>query len=129
MCDGVRIEILSPTASFIVSKGITVNLNHRSTPALLAVGTLLVAGALTACSVSMSTGVSKSDLDAQALTVLQTKFPDDQIESVSCSDGLDATVGATATCEIVSADAQLTLIATVDDVTDGKVKWSFSEPQ
>lgn len=104
-------------------------INFLSTSALMTVGVVLAGGALTACSVSMSTGVSKSDLEANALTVLQSNFPDKQIESVTCSDGLDAKVGAATTCEIVSADAQWSLVANVDDVTDGKVNWTFSEPQ
>ncbi len=92
-------------------------------------GTLLVAGALTACSVSMSTGVSKSDLEGNSLEMLQDKFPDRQVESITCSDGLDAKVGATATCEIVDMTGTVPIIATVDDVTDGKVHWTFSDPQ
>ena len=86
-------------------------------------------GALTACSVSMSTGVSKSDVEANALTTLQSCLPDLQIENVTCSDGLDAKAGATTTCEVLGTTGHLTVFATVSDVTDGEVNWTFSESQ
>ena len=86
-------------------------------------------GALTACSVSMSTGVSKSDVEANALTTLQSCLPHLQIENVTYSDRLDAKAAATTTCEVVGTTGNLTLFATVSDVTDGEVNWTFSEPQ
>ena len=113
----------------IVWKEMIMNFGTRSTSALLAAGTLLAAGVLTACSVSTSTGVSKSDLEANSLEMLQSQFPDKQVESITCSGGLDAKVGATTTCEIVDVTGSVPIAATVDDVTDGKVHWTFSDPQ
>ena len=103
--------------------------NFLSTSALMAVGVVLAGGALTACTVATSNGASKSDVEAQSLVSLQAQNPDMEIESVTCSSGLDAKVGSTTTCEVVGSAGNLTLSVTVDDATDGKLHWTFSEPQ
>ncbi|MSV51666.1 MAG: DUF4333 domain-containing protein [Actinobacteria bacterium] len=102
----------------------TVKFSNRSATALFAVGTLLAAGALTACTVSYS--VSKADVEATSLALLQSKFPDQQVESITCPGALDGKVGATLTCEIVDIGGTYPIVLTVDDVTDGNVKWQFS---
>jgi len=105
------------------------SLRNQSTSALLAVGTLLAAGALTACTITTSNGASKSDVEEQSLASLQSQNPDLQIESVTCSGGLEAKVGAATDCELVGSAGKFTLSATVSDVTDGKVNWTFSDLQ
>ena len=100
---------------------------NRSATALFAVGTLLAAGALTACTVSYS--VSKADVEATSLALLQSKFPDQQVESITCPGALDGKVGATLTCEIVDISGTYPTVLTVDDVTDGNVNWQFTFPE
>lgn len=113
----------------IKGKAMTLNMEYRNTSAFLALVSVLAGGVLTACSFSASTGASKSDVEAKSLETLQAQNPEEQIESVTCSDGLDAKVGATTTCELVGISGTYTFSATVDDVTDGVVHWMFSEPQ
>jgi hypothetical protein len=93
----------------------------------LAVGTLVAAWALTACTVSYS--VSKADIEATSLELLQSKFPDQQVESITCPGGLDGKVGATVTCDIIDKSGTYPIVLTVDDVTDGNVHWQFTFPE
>ena len=101
--------------------------SNRSATALFAVGTLLAAGALTACTVSYS--VSKADVEATSLALLQSKFPDQQVESITCPGGLDGKVGAAVTCDIVDTSGTYPIVLTVDDVTDGNIHWLFTFPE
>jgi len=105
------------------------SLRNQSTSALLAVGTLLAAGALTACTITTSDGVSKSTVEEQSLESLRFYLSEGEVESVTCSGGLEAKVAAATDCEYVGKSGKFTFSATVDDVTDGKVNWSFSDPQ
>ena len=98
------------------------SLNHRSTSALLAVGTLLAAGALTACSVSVGTtpGVAKADLESQVLTSLQEKYDEESSPSaVACPGDLEAKVGVTMQCDVTFTQGIGVATITVENVTDG----------
>lgn len=108
---------------------VNVKRQNRSVTVALVMGVVLAGGVLTACSFSASTGASKSDVEAKSLETLQSQNPEEQIESVTCADGLDAKVGDSTTCELVSSAGTYTFSATVDDLSDGVLHWMFSEPQ
>ena len=105
------------------------NLHYRYTSALLAVGTLLAAGALTACSVSVGTtkAVTKADLESQALTTLQELYnADTQPSAVACPGDLEGTVGVTMQCDVTfDQGIGVATITVVEDVTDSGVKFGI----
>ena len=104
------------------------NLHYRYTSALLAVGTLLAAGALTACSVSVGTpALSKAKLESQALTTLQESYnADTQPSAVACPGDLEGTVGVTMQCDVTfDQGIGVATITVVEDVTDSGVKFGI----
>lgn len=94
------------------------NIKYRRTPALLALGTLLAAGALTACSSSLS----QSDVESAVLANLQeVATAESQPSAVACPSDLEATIGASMTCELSFPDGtSRELVVTVDKLVDGK---------
>lgn len=99
---------------------------YRSVPVALAMGLVLAGGALTACSFSASTGVSKSDLETKSMEILTTANPDMTVESVTCPDGLDAEVGSSTSCDVVSSNGNLTITVAVEKVEDGVINWTIT---
>ena len=103
------------------------NLHYRYTSALLAVGTLLAAGALTACSVSVGTpALSKAKLESQALTALQELYNEDtQPSAVACPGDLEGTVGVTMQCDVTFDQGIGVATITVTSETDGSIKFDI----
>ena len=102
--------------------GMNMNLQFRSTSALLAVGMTLAGGALTACSFSVgtTTGVSKADVESQTLTILQGKYDAASSPSaIACPGDLEAKVGATMKCDVTFTQGIAVATLTVNDVSDG----------
>ena len=98
------------------------NVHYRCSPALLAAGTLLAVGALTACSVSVGTtsGLPKADVESQTLTVLQGKYDaETQPSAVTCPGDLESKVGATMECDVTFAQGIGVATLTVKDVSNG----------
>ena len=93
-------------------------INNLRIPALLAVGTLLVAGALTACSSS----VSQSDLESSVLAQIQSMATaESQPSAVACPSSLEATIGATITCDLSFPDGtSRDVVVSVEKLVDGK---------
>ena len=94
------------------------NINYRRTPVLLAVGTLLAAGALTACSSSLP----QSDVESTVLANLQeVATAETDPSAVACPNDLEATIGATMTCDLSFPDGtSREVVVTVDKLVDGK---------
>ena len=90
---------------------------NRLTAGVLTAGLLLVGGALTACSSSISKGSIESELVKQNEGVLK---------AVTCTSDLDATAGATITCAGTGSDGTtIEYIVTIDSVrSDGTAAWS-----
>ena len=120
--------MLPQSRSIVVLKGMTMNLHYRSTSALLAVGSLLAVGALTACSVSVGTpALSKANLESQALTSLQGAYDgDSQPSAVACPGDLEGTVGVTMLCDVTFDQGIGVATITVESVTDGLIKFDIT---
>ena len=105
-----------------------VNLQSRSTSALLAVGLVMAGGALTACSFSVgtTTGASKADVESQTLAILQGKYDEASSPSaVACPGDLEAKVGVTMECDVTFNQGIAVATLTVNDVSDG-VNWDIA---
>lgn len=105
-----------------------VNLQSRSTTALLAVGLVMAGGALAACSFSVGTtsGASKADVESQTLAVLQEKYDAESAPSaVACPGDLEAKLGVTMQCDVTFTQGIGIATLTVNDVSDG-VNWDIS---
>ena len=103
------------------------NVHYRRTPTLLAVCTLLTAGALTACTVTYS--LSKADMESSTLQYIQSQIPDLEAESVTCPGDLEGKVGLTVTCEVVGTNGTTPVVITVESVIDGKINVDFTFPE
>lgn len=92
----------------------------RITRSLLMVA---VAGLLTAgCSVSVGGGaVAADDVEAAIVEQLGAQFP---VESADCPNDLEAEVGATTVCTMVSEGKNFEVTATVDTVEGDDVNYN-----
>lgn len=105
-----------------------VNLQSRSTTALLAVGLVMAGGALAACSFSVGTtsGVSKADVESLTLADLQGKYDAaTQPSAVTCPGDLEAKLGVTMQCDVTFTQGIGVAILTVSDVSDGVI-WDIN---
>jgi len=90
------------------------------------VGTLAAAGGLLLGLSACSYHVAADDVQTQISSAVKDQLQADP-KSVTCPDDLDATVGATLTCNVVMPDRTFDVVAKVISVEGKDVKFDINE--